>query len=307
MASRDAEELEQHIIRTFENEGIFVWNGHTYTVKLVGKPRPSSGECKTDVYILGHCAEINHIMELKISVKMIGTAEFPENKLTPERAEALFGVHWQDIIEKMTRSIEDRFYNEYMIFVDRKHPTKSNSINLGWRIEGADRPRNLAVPLPLPDQEIKDYLYKGTNLSDDKKNAYLTVNGRKEVIPNSGVAEYIIYTVKENIYSTKDVIERLQTIDDVELAPTYFAFKANNYRTEEDKFENRWIAVRIKWEVMNGKLAHSLEFDKPFTYKADMLVPELKKTLHELGKFHPMDMDIEHDVKDPSIVYKKKR
>ena len=48
---------------------------------------------------------------------------------------------------------------------------------------------------------------------------HAVVNG--EVIQFSGVAEYIVYAEIDEIHTTQDVIERMQLIDEVELAPTY--------------------------------------------------------------------------------------
>lgn len=45
-------ETERHIIRLFTEAKVFSYKGNIHEILTIGKPRPSKGECKTDVYIL---------------------------------------------------------------------------------------------------------------------------------------------------------------------------------------------------------------------------------------------------------------
>ena len=95
-------------------------------------------------------------------------------------------------------------------------------------------------------RDIKDYIYKGINQTSDKKDA--VVNGR--VVPDSGVADYLLVTCKENIKTANDVIEQMELIDNVDIGDTYFIFTANNYRTDVKR-----QMVRELWQLeLNGWL-----------------------------------------------------
>lgn len=123
-------ELEDHIISTFNNERIFHYREKQYSVIVATKPRPSSGECKTDVYVLLK-DENNKKYEVKISVKRKGNNEFQENKVTAKKAEAYFGATWQSIISRAAYSIQDRFESRPLIYQSGKHPTKPKIPNSG--------------------------------------------------------------------------------------------------------------------------------------------------------------------------------
>ncbi|MCU7202486.1 hypothetical protein [Turicibacter sanguinis] len=284
--------LEQHIIDLFEKEKYFVFNNIQYEVQLVGKPRPMSGECKTDVYVLGKNNE--NTIELKISVKDEETTEFQGNKLTADVVETYLGSNWSDILTKGILQIKQEFENRPLIYVTKHHPTLPNSITLGWKLEISTKKRNLCTEIPLNDQEIRDYVYKGTTQSEIKMNS--SING--QTIINSGVANYIIKSTISKLNTTSDVISQLIDIDKFKIDPTYFIFTANNYRTVEDKSDgNRTLAVAIKWEFINHQLTPNFIYDQPlkFTGRDDMK-PYLLDALKQLGKNHPSDMNLDLDV-----------
>jgi hypothetical protein len=298
MATRNYTLLETTIIDIIVREGSFTYQGQTYNVIKVGKPRPQvgAGEPKTDVYIL---ADSNGVQkEFKISVKSRRTNEFQENKVNAERAESFFGEDYEEIIEHTTRSIEDKFTKQPLLYASGKHPTKPNSVTLGWKLEIADKPRRLSAPLQLSEQQIRDFVYKGVNLPANKRNAVVN----REVIPNSGVAEFMLYTEIDEIQTTADIFEHIQLIDEVELQPTYLIFTANNYRTEENSSDGaRPLAVRVNWEVVNNKLAHSISFDRPLSRTGRDLVPSLQATFRQIGKEHPSQLS-ENNLFQPSIL-----
>jgi hypothetical protein len=121
MPKKNYGKLENTIIEIFNREGSFTMNNIKYNVLLVGKPRPASGECKTDVLIIGEDKFSNKI-QLKISVKTKSSNEFQENKVTAEKAEAYFGTDWKEIIIAATKSISHEFQNRPLIYVSGRYP-----------------------------------------------------------------------------------------------------------------------------------------------------------------------------------------
>ncbi|PFM31008.1 hypothetical protein [Bacillus cereus] len=299
MAKKNYGKLEQKVINIFSSEGTFLFEGESYKVLKVGKPQPQkgAGEPKTDVYILG-VTESDKFKELKLSLKLKSSNEFQENKVNKERAETFFGEDYESIIEETTRSIADRFESQPLLYSSGKHPTKPNSITLGWKLEIASKPRKLSARIQLNEEQIRQFVYKGINLPPEKKHAIVN----EEVIENSGVAEYILYAELADLKNSQDVISQMELIDDMEIEPTYLIFTANNYRTQEEKSDGaRPIAVRIDWYIQDNKLAHRIVYDNPLSYCGKDLVPGLKEILQQLGKNHPSEMS-EEDLLVPSIL-----
>lgn len=298
--------LEEYIINTLKKERTFCYEGAKWNVVLVDKPRPQeNGECKTDVYVL---AETNGLKkEFKISVKMSSSHEFQENKIKKERAESIFGSDYKNIIRKTAKKIEKEFDNQFLLFQKEKHPTKINSITMGWKLELATKPRKLSAKLELSDKEIKEYIYKGKNLAKDKKDSL--VNGN--VIKDSGVAEYILYMENDEKLTSDEIIQKLIPIDEMKIEPMYLIFTANNFRTDkETKKESskstdgkRSLAVKIKWKNSNGKLDYHLDFENPLSETGFDNKKETLKVLNELHLFHPENMK-EEQIKKSSILYK---
>lgn len=291
--------LEDHIINTFRNDRIFTYYGRICEVIEAGKPRPQSvgGECKTDVFVRARTQDTGEEFDIKISVKNINR-EFMGNKLKKEDVEAYLGPDWENILIEATTSIRDSFENRVLMYASGHYPTKPNSVTVGWKLEIADRPRALSVPIPLSDRQIRDYVYKGTNLTIDKKDSI--VNGR--VIPNSGVADYLIITRIEDIETSDDVIRRMQWIDEADIGDTYFIFTANNYRTDVQKADGaRFLAVRIEWEVDNGRMIPIFHYDNPLKYTGERdMAPFVRRALQYLGKRNITDInpgvDIDQDL-----------
>lgn len=296
LAKKSYRELEDKVINLFRTEGQFELGGTIFKVKKVDKPRPSSGECKTDVYVLGE-SNIGKLVELKISVKTSSSNEFQENKVTPERAEAYFGSNWREIIKKSCSGIEEKFEEVGLVFASGKHPTKPNSITLGWKLEIADKARNLSAPIELSEQEIRDYVYKGTNLTTGKKNAY--VNG--QLVENSGIANWMLKAQLNELETVSDIMSELELIDEMDIKPTYLIFTANNYRTDVDKTDGaRSLAVRVDWDVDGNKLKRNIVFDEPLEYTGKEWKSNAANALRQLGKRHPSQLT-RNDFVDPSI------
>lgn len=296
MAIKNYGQLEQTIIENFKNKGTFYFQGEQYKIIRVGKPTVSHGECKTDVYILGQ-TNSGILKEIKISVKTESNNEFHENKVTAQRAEEYFGLDWANTISNTSRSIENRFLLQPVIYGSGKHPTKPNSITQGWKLEITSKPRNLSAPIALSEQQIREYVYKGSNLSEAKRNA--SVNGT--IITNSGVAEYILYSELYSNLNPDDILNELVSIDTMKIKPTYLIFTANNWRTDVDKTDGpRSLAVRVKWELIKGRLSRSILFDEPLIHTGQDWRYHLHPILKELGVGHPSQMKSLH-FNEPSL------
>ena len=210
MAKKMYGKLEEHIIDLFQKERLFAYHGKMYDLMNVGKPRPQgSGECKTDVFVRAKEQVSGEIEDIKISVKTEGDQEFQENKVSKDRAEAFFGKTWEVIVSNATESLKSSFENRVLLFASGHHPTKPNSVTVGWKLEIASKPRALSVKAPLTDREIRDYVYKGTNQIEEKKNA--VVNGI--IIENSGIADYLLVTTIEKTKNVADIISQMESID----------------------------------------------------------------------------------------------
>lgn len=287
MPKKDYGKLEQHIISVFKNESSFTFKGEQYKLITATKPSvQSGGECKTDVYIYGETASGN-TLDIKLSVKKESSNEFQENKVSAKRAESYFGENWSNIITDTCLSIKDRFEEQPLVFGTGKHPTKPNSITLGWKLEISSKPRKLSAKINLSESKIRDYVYKGTNLSQSKRDAL--ING--VVVPNSGIANYILYSETDAIKSTADIINNMQLIDEIELKPTYLIFTGNNLRTDVDKTDGaRPLAVRVNWKVVNGKLDRDIIFDEPLFHTGKEWKNNVKQVFSQIGLLHPINM-----------------
>lgn len=106
--ARNFSHSERYIKELFCKGTTFTNNNKHYEVILSDKPTCSKGEPKTDLYILVTELETNTRKELKISVKK-SNADFLENKISDERALAIFGQDWKYIINACTMQLEDKF------------------------------------------------------------------------------------------------------------------------------------------------------------------------------------------------------
>jgi len=278
--------LEDWVLSQFEYHQPFFLKGTKYLVDRAAKPRPSAGggECKTDVFVEGS-SQSGKTVQLKISVKTRSTSEFQQNKVSAVIAEAYFGPNWSTIIREAILSIEDAFRKQELIDANGRYPTRPNSIKLGWKLEIANKPRALSVKVPLSEQEIRDFVYKGTNQPTEKQDALVN----DEIIIKSGIAEYLLVTEIEEINSTDDVINQLVLIDEADIGDTYLIFTANNYRTDVDKTDGpRPLAVQIEWLVDSGELGAILILDEPLekTGEGDMKGP-LVSALKDLDIYVP--------------------
>lgn len=299
MVQREYGLLEHHIINTFMEDRVFQYQRKKYKVIMAGKPRPqgSGGECKTDVFVRTIENDTNQIRDFKISVKNTNK-EFMGNKLTVAVMESFFGNCWEEIVINATTSLKQEFENRVLVFATGSYPIKPNSITVGWKLEITDRPRTLSTKIPLSDQEIRDLVYKGKALSDSKRNSI--VNGN--MIIDSGIADYLITTNMDRIESSQDIINQMELIDDTNIGDTYFAFTANNYRTDVRKADGpRSLAVRIRWKCIKNKIIPEFYYNEPLKYTGERdMAPYVRKSLEMLGKQNVSELvpgkDIDDDI-----------
>lgn len=295
-------EAEEVIRRYFPAGTTFVYDGTEYTVTDSGKPLPQKGkgEPKTDIYI---CAESEvATKEFKISYKKTN-ADFLENKMKSDRAEQIFGEDWKEIIENNTKRIADKFEEAPVLFMDQRKKTEPGSMTLGWRFELFNKPQGeLSGKMEdMTTQQVYE-VYAGEKLEERKRDA--KVNGR--VIPNSGVADYILVT--DEVESAQDIIDRMQPIGEyVEENPdVYFGCKALNYRSKKKKIEgNRSLSVQVDWHVENEKLSVDIEYEEPLMRDGKQMKSIAESCLKALKKKDATELsDVE--VEDISV-YKKEK
>ena len=133
--------------------------------------------------------------------------------------------------------------------------------------------------MDLSDDE-KIEIYSGTNLSSDKKNAF--VGG--EIIKDSGIADYIL-VVGTSKYTLQEYVNRMELISDY--APKidcYFACKGVNFRVNHDKWErNRPLLVWLEWRIISGKLTVDFIFDNPCVKTSNEIGENIRVILSNLG------------------------
>lgn len=268
---------ERRILSYFEIGQELWWGDRSYTVVMAGKPTSSSGEPKTDIYVLTQNDDGKK--EFKISYKK-ENADFLENKIKSERAEQIFGCKWREIIESSTRAIEEKFKKRNLIYTSKMGRTEKGAITLGWKFELLNKAGGeLSGKMQLTRQQVYD-VYSGINLSEDKKNS--SVNG--VIIENSGVADYFLMTDK--VSSAQEIIEKIVPIDEYinEKPELYFACKALNYRTFSQKYDgDRPLSVQVDWHIDDGRLTADLVFDRPLMMNGNAMAERLLNCMRELG------------------------
>lgn len=293
-------QTEQHIISLFEHCHQFNFDGQQYTVENVGKPRPSEGECKTDVYVAAVDKQ-GCIIEIKISIKQTN-ADFVENKITLQRAIEIFGEDAKNVIRRATESIADKFVDDYLVCIDSYRRTSPGSFKLGWKFELLNKlSGEKSGVLDLTDRQ-KIGVFSGENLSIEKRNC--KVNGI--TIVDSGVANFVLETDGSGI-TLQQCLKQIVPVNKYALSQNiYFACKALNYRFYADKWDgDRPLAVYVKWFVENGKIFGSIIQDQPFVKRGNCIGNSLKRCIAELGLSNaPLEEIVKH-VDTNVRIYKK--
>lgn len=271
-------DTERYIKLLFEKPCSFVYDGVAYEVIKCGKPAPGSGECKTDVYVLGR-SSIGIEKEFKISIKQ-SNADFLENKISLERAKEILGETAQELIENSIRPIRKIFSEDFLVYFNRHGRTEAQCIKMGWKFEFLNRsPGGRGAEMQLTDQQKID-IYAGTNLNSGKRNCL--VNG--EIIPDSGVANYIIEVDRADM-ELEYYLECMKPIEKFATGQQFFfACKALNYRNSVSRWDgNRPLAIYVDWSVKNGELYGQVVYDKPLSKRGNEIGLMIQTILEQLG------------------------
>ena len=273
--SKTFSQTEVDILAKFKPGTNFIFKQTDYTVLISGKPSPSKGECKTDLYILAEDKNKNSI-EIKVSIKQ-HNADFLENKMSLERAIQIFGDDAQSTIEKSILTIKQSFLDDFLVTFNQYGRTEAKTLKIGWKFEllnkgGGDKSGLLQL---TDDQKLN--VYAGTNLTIDKKNS--KVNGLE--IVDSGIANYIFELEDGKIYSSQTIIDNLEDINDFIVGKNiYFACKAINYRVTANKWDgNRPISVYVNWSIVNDQLLARIMFSNPLGSTANDIGNNIKGLL----------------------------
>ncbi|MDD5052503.1 MAG: hypothetical protein PHO27_07225 [Sulfuricurvum sp.] len=293
--SKNFSKVEQHIVSLFleakSMDKAINYNGKQYKILIAGKPTSSKGEPKTDVYALLSNGSEN--IEFKISIKK-DNADFLENKLTKIGAERLFGNNWSEILTESIAPLIGEFEKRILIHRTKRY---KGAITLGWRFELVNKKNGkLSNEINVSAEEV----YKGLLLDDDKKNAYV----ENQRIPNSGVAEHILFVNDISITDVETVLNKVKTIDEYTVGKKiYFACKASNYQSFKNPPEVegfRDLSVYIDWSVENSQLKHKLRFDTPLMKNGREIFKQLENCLNILGVRDVTGLD-KTNVRDCSI------
>lgn len=286
---------EHCIEKLFPIGSRFSFEGKEYEVILSGKPRPSHGECKTDIYIKGVTSD-GEVKEIKISIKQ-KNADFLENKMSLKRAYEILGKDASNIIKQCIVSIEGCFRDDYLICFERNGKTEAHTIKLGWKFELLNKCGGKKSGIIELTESQKYDVFAGINLSDDKKNSCI----RNTVIANSGVADYLLEVTSGENISKEDCLEMMQPIGEYANSQNiYFACKALNYRYDKDKWDGpRPLSVYVNWFIDNEKLNGQLVFDSPLEHEGHEIGNNLKLLLKKLQikEFNDLKGKLSPDVK----------
>lgn len=292
---------ERHILQLFLDSKSITINDIEYFVKNVGKPRPSRGECKTDIYVL--LEDLSGTKkELKISVKQ-HNADFLENKISLSRATEILGDDAQNIISKSIKNIETSFTNDYLINIDKFKRTEGNCIKMGWKFELLNVLSGEKSGVIELSNEQKIDIFSGSNLSAEKKNC--RVNG--ELIVDSGVANYIIES-DSIVTDLKYYLDKMKNINEFSvLNDIYFACKALNYRMSQDKWDgDRPLAVYCDWFINSGNLLDvNIVFENPLSIKGNEIGKNIRNILQTLKIDLRNFSDLEKVVTPKIKIYRK--
>ena len=259
-------QTEANVISLFPKNKEIVINKQKYLVQRCCKPRPSDGECKTDVYLELLEKKTNKVLVYKISIKQ-DNADFLENKMSYERAVEIFGGNAMIIISDAINRIKQAFEDDYLICFQKYKRTEAKTIKIGWKFELMNKlSGEKSALIPLTSKQKLD-VYSGINLATNKKNSYVD----DVVVENSGVADYLLIVSEHRILTAEKCIESLIPLNEyVKKEDVYFACKAINYRVDKDKWDgDRPLSVWVDWTLKDGKLDGKLNMTLPLTKRAN--------------------------------------
>lgn len=286
-------ETERKIISLFPIGTTFNYQGEEYVIMKSGKPKPSKGECKTDIYLLAIDANKGIKKEFKISVKQ-PNADFLENKTSLDRAVSICG--YDKLIESVS-SLKDKFEEDYLIHFKSGRKTEAKTMRIGWKFELMNKlSGRLSAEIPLSEAQILD-VYAGTTLPSDKKDCLVN----RDRIENSGTAEYI-WIGDINTINRDTFFDEIAIISDyIQGKTVYFACKAVNYRAVPNKWDgNRPLSAYIDWSIVGGFLKADVICDRPLVVGANSIGENIRKCLSAL-KVDASNFDQLKKKTDPSV------
>ena len=279
---KDFSESEKKLREIISNSKSFTFEGEAFVPELVTKPtiEGGGGETKTDVYIKARKISDNSISEIKISYKQKNFS-FLENKIKKERAEAIYGKNWLQVVSQQIEQIKERFAHQPLVYFEKSGNTRKGSIKLGWRYEMESYgKRTLGVSIK---QNIAKQVLQNENAI--KKYADGFVNGN--IIPGSGMPDYFLTENISQIKNTDDIFQNLVSAKDmINKSKITAAFLAQNYDPFMDKQHGgnrRHLAVYVDWTAKNNKLSANLVFDKPLLIDSNQQYDKLLIALEKLG------------------------
>ena len=272
-------EAERAVKHLFACGRKFRFRNQNLVVEFAEKPTCAEGEPKCDIFV--RCKDDkSKVVDLKISYKK-NNADFLENKIKAERAAEIFGINWAAIISGATKSIRHEFEDRTLVYKRSESRTEAGAITLGWKFEFVNRKSGeLSGIIPLSLEEKCD-IFSGRNLSSDKRDAYI----QGVVVRNSGVADLVL--IADPINDLQKMVNELVDVQEFAAeSEVYFACKALNYRTLHNppKWDgDRPLAVQVDWNVCEGMLTPSFDFEHPLVRKGNEMGEKLMKAMQRIG------------------------
>ncbi|MGP5374268.1 hypothetical protein ACTXLO_14355 [Psychrobacter alimentarius] len=285
MSEKEHVLFEKHIVNLFNDCEELYWKGVRYDEIKAFKPRTNggNGECKTDIYV-SLMASGHELESIKISAKL-NNADFLGNKLSIDDAKNLFGSSWSSTLQRYTNSLSPMFLESEVLTKKTYRGVKDVYFLLGWKLEISNKNnRSLVVQLNLPKRDIVNKVYRGFGQPTNRLNA---VDPEKNIIINSGIADYLLEGSRTDLTTVETVINKLESFLEYDPPPVYLIFTANNYRVIAKKADGpRTLAVSIDWQTNDEdtKLVPIIVFNNPLakTGQNDVL-PVLKSSLEKLN------------------------
>lgn len=285
---KSGQDIEHDIIDVAErNQGKRVmYHGKEYTVVGSAKPSSDSGEPKTDVFI--RLVDDDGMYEdVCISCKKTN-ASFIENKMSADTMKAYWGENAEDIIHDIisVSGLIDKIQNRQLVFPDGTDKIKDTLvITQGYRLDitcgnGGD----LSTKIMDDDIDGIANFLSGGCLNDDKRNAFVELNGKRERIEGSGVAN-VMYRDDDVPDDIQKILDMTFPVDDyarqiAEKGGLNIELKAVNYREDRDKSAdgNRPLAVMLEYSVDDdGKVHVTAHYDTPGEYRCNNVLDNIRE------------------------------
>lgn len=289
--SKTYKDFENHIISLFKNSSGFEWEDNFYTAKQIEVAKPkkigSGGECKTDVYV--GLSDSNGIVEHEIKLTLkLDNADFLENKISLQRAKDILKENWQQVLIQAMHTIKSKFDATKKLYIyGENKDSEQIRITLGWRLEIANKPRDLSAKLIIPNEDAVNFIYRGTNLHTKFKDAKIN----DKVVLNSGIADFYFEGSLKDFeeYKLQDILKNMKKLDSsFNAGQNYLIFTANNYvfkKSGNAKAEKRDLCVYVNWtyDPKVGKLKADLNINSPLEKNSNDIKPTLLSLLKKLN------------------------